>query len=264
MYPHARIRSSTATHVARSLSPTVPPVSADLPFAPSPPAAAASARNALTTSLAGETVELLAERALYWPRMRALMVADVHLGKAAALRAGGVPVPRGATANDLAQLGALVVRTGAARLVVLGDFLHAAASRVAALDAAFVAWRRAHAGLALTLVRGNHDTRAGDPPPSWQVDVVAEPHGLAPFVLCHEPTAPRTGYALCGHVHPGVRLAGRAYESARLPCFVLGRRRAVLPAFGRLTGLALVTPVAGETLVAIAGDRLFQLPAHVA
>lgn len=239
----------------------VPTVSAELPFAPPSPPPPRHARAALTVTLGGETVELLADRALYWPRMRTLMVADVHLGKAAAFRAGGVPLPRGATANDLARLGALVARTGAARLVVLGDFLHAAAGRVAALDAAFVAWRRAHADLALTVVRGNHDRGAGDPPPSWHVETVSEPHLLAPFVLCHEPTAPATGFALCGHVHPGVRLAGRAYESARLPCFVLGRRRAIVPAFGRLTGLALVTPGANETVVAIAGDRLFRLPA---
>ena len=45
---------------------------------------------------------LLAERALYWPRAATLFVADVHLGKAAAFRAGGVPLPRGATAADLA------------------------------------------------------------------------------------------------------------------------------------------------------------------
>jgi metallophosphoesterase superfamily enzyme len=46
----------------------------------------------------------------------------------------------------------------------------------------------------------------------------------------------------------------------RLPCFVLGRRHAVLPAFGRLTGLALVDAAAGETRVAIAGTHLFVLP----
>ena len=50
---------------------------------------------------AARTVELLAERALHWPAARTLFVADVHLGKAAAFRAGGVAIPRGATANDL-------------------------------------------------------------------------------------------------------------------------------------------------------------------
>ena len=210
--------------------------------------------------LAGEDVLLLAQRALYWPRERTLFVADVHLGKAASFRAGGVPVPRGATASDLARLTALLARTGARRLVVLGDFLHAAAGRVAALDTAFARWRGSHDAIDVTLVRGNHDTRAGDPPDAWRIRVVAAPHPAAPFLLCHEPCEPPTGYALCGHVHPGVRLGGAGHDTVRLPCFVLGRRRALLPAFGRLTGLAIVPALAGEVKVAIAGARLFQLP----
>lgn len=214
----------------------------------------------LPTSLAGEAVHLLAERALYWSREATLFVADVHLGKAAAFRAGGVPLPRGGTQADLARLSNLIVATGAQRLVILGDFLHAAAGRVAALDAAFLVWRAAHAPLALTLVRGNHDDKAGDPPEAWRVDVVAEPHLLAPFLACHLPLTPPTGYALCGHIHPGVRLSGAGDESARVPCFVLGRKRAILPAFGGFTGLALLQPAAGEQFVAIAGKRLFALP----
>jgi len=211
------------------------------------------------TRLGGERVVLFAERALFWPREATLFVADVHLGKAAAFRAGGVPVPRGATAADLARLSQLVARTSARRLVVLGDFLHAAAGRVPALDAAFARFRNAHPDISITVVRGNHDANAGDPPRHWRVDVVAEPHPAPPFLLCHEPARPRTGFALCGHVHPGVLLTGPAYDSVRLPCFVLGRRHAVLPAFGRLTGLALVAPEAGDIRVAIAGPRLFVL-----
>jgi uncharacterized protein len=225
------------------------------------PAAARRGAPAWSTSLAGERVDLHAERALHWPAGEMLFVADVHLGKAAAFRAGGIALPRGGTQADLARLAALIGRTRARRLVVLGDFLHAAAGRVAALDAAFLAWREAHANVALTLVRGNHDDRAGDPPAGWGVDVVAAPHSLAPFLACHEPVTPPTGYALCGHVHPGVALQGRAQgDHARLPCFVLGRRRAILPAFGGFTGLALVAPVRGERIVAIAGTQLFPLP----
>jgi DNA ligase-associated metallophosphoesterase len=214
----------------------------------------------LRTTLHGESVELHAERALYWPAGGTLFVADVHLGKAAAFRAGGVPVPRGGTDADLARLSALLARTRAARLVVLGDFLHAAAGRVAALDAAFRAWRAAHPQLALMLVRGNHDDRAGDPPPAWGVDVVPEPHPLAPFLACHLPVSPPSGYALCGHVHPGVVLSGTTDIPARLPCFVLGARRAILPAFGGFTGLAMVTRARADRVVAIAGTRLFELP----
>jgi DNA ligase-associated metallophosphoesterase len=171
-----------------------------------------------------------------------------------------VPLPRGSTQADLGRLGSLLARTGARRLVVLGDFLHARAGRVAALDASFKAWRAAHRTVGIVLVRGNHDDRAGDPPADWGIDVVAEPHLVAPFIACHVPTTPPTGYALCGHVHPGVFLRGTA-DAERLPCFVLGLRRAILPAFGSFTGLATMTPAAGERLVAVAGNRLFPLPA---
>ena len=41
---------------------------------------------------------------------------------------------------------------------------------------------------------------------------------------------------------------------------MLGRKRAILPAFGGFTGLALMQPAAGEQFVAIAGTRLFALP----
>jgi DNA ligase-associated metallophosphoesterase len=150
----------------------------------------------------------------------------------------------------------------AERLVVLGDFLHARSGRVQALTDAFRAWRDAHAALDVLLVRGNHDARAGDPPVEWNVTCVDEPYALPPFLACHRVEIPRTGYALCGHVHPGVRLHGNGEQSARLPCFVLGARRAILPAFGRFTGLADVTPALGERLVAIAGRTLFPLPAR--
>jgi len=228
---------------------------------PPTPRAARSARDVYATVVAGEAIELHAERALYWPREATLFIADVHLGKAASLRADGVPLPRGATGNDLARLARLIEITGARSVVVLGDFLHARSGRVAALDHAFRAWRDQHASVCIALVRGNHDARAGDPPPEWGVRCVDDPHALPPFLACHAPVTPPTGYALCGHIHPGVVLGSDVDTPVRLPCFVLGARRAILPAFGRLTGLAAVDPTPGDRVVAIAGRQLFALPA---
>ena len=81
----------------------------------------------LTTTLAGEEVVMLPERALYWPRARTLFLADLHWGKAATFRASHVPVPIGTTASDLARLSRALTRTGASHLVILGDLLHARA-----------------------------------------------------------------------------------------------------------------------------------------
>jgi uncharacterized protein len=218
----------------------------------------------LVHDVGGEQVQLYAERALYWPAGRTLFVADVHLGKTAAFRAGGVALPGGATTANLERLARLVAATSAEALVVLGDFLHAVAGQTEALDREFNAWRLTHRELAITLVRGNHDDHAGDPPASWRVDVVDGPEPAPPFLLCHEPPEADAGglfgYALAGHVHPAVHIAGAGLQSERLPCFVMGRQRAILPAFGRFTGSAVQAWAEDDAIVAIAGERLFAVP----
>jgi DNA ligase-associated metallophosphoesterase len=234
-----------------------------LPLAFEVPAIARATNGVLDAIVGGERVALDAERALHWPRQRTVFVADVHLGKAAAFRAGGVPLPRGSTAADLARLTRIIERSSATRLIVLGDFLHAKAGRVAALADAFIAWRSRHSTIDVVLVRGNHDARAGDPPPDWNVRCVDEPYALPPFLACHMTISPPSGYALCGHLHPGVRIHGSGGETARLPCFVIGNRRAILPAFGRFTGLAEFERDSRETIVVVAGGALFTLPPAV-
>jgi metallophosphoesterase superfamily enzyme len=49
-------------------------------------------------------------------------------------------------------------------------------------------------------------------------------------------------------------------DRERLPCFVVGRSRAILPAFGRFTGLATHAWSRDERVIAIAGPRLFEVP----
>ena len=214
----------------------------------------------LPIELAGQALRLLPQGALWWPARRTLLVADVHVGKAAAFGALGVPVPGAADAGTLARLGALLGATGAARLVVLGDLLHAPASQSAAVLAQLAAWRARHAAVDMVLVRGNHDARAGDPPAALAIEAVDEPLAEGPFALCHEPRARQAGYVLAGHLHPAVRLAGRA-DALRLPCFWFGERVGVLPAFGEFTGSLSIRPARGDRLFALAGDRVFELPA---
>ncbi len=215
-------------------------------------------------SIAGERVWLYAERGLFWPAGRTLFVADVHLGKTAAFRAGGIALPAGATAANLERLRQLIAATRAEALVVLGDLIHAAAGRTAALLDAVAVWRGDHRELAITLVRGNHDNHAGDPPAAWRVGTVSGPEPAPPFLLCHEPPDADAGglfgYALAGHVHPAVRVAGAGQQSERLPCFVLGSHRAILPAFGSFTGSSAQAWSSNDTIVAIAEERLFRIP----
>ena len=186
--------------------------------------------------LAGTELWLLAEKAIYWPERRLLLIADAHFGKAAAYRKLGQPVPHGTTASNLRAIDALLARYDCTHLVFLGDFLHAPGSHSAGTLAALAAWRREVANLEITLIRGNHDLRAGDPPAELNFRVVSEPLVMGPFALQHEPDSHAQLHVLAGHVHPVFRLHGRGRQSLRLPCFQLGQKVSLLPAFGAFTG----------------------------
>ena len=204
----------------------------------------------------GEEIVLLAERAALLVRERTLLVADAHFGKAAAFRAGGIPVPGGTTASALLRLDAALGRASPRRIVFLGDFLHAREGRAPATLGAIARWRARHAGVAMTLVRGNHDRGAGDPPAELGIDCVDAPLAAAPFLLAHHPASSPDGYVLAGHLHPGALLSGPGRQRERLPCFWFGRGGAVLPAFGDFTGLAIVAPSPGDAVYVVAGDRV--------
>jgi DNA ligase-associated metallophosphoesterase len=203
----------------------------------------------------GARLVLLAERAAYLPEAGVLLVADAHFGKAVSFRRLGVPVPEGTTAGNLRRLSAALAATGARRLVFLGDLLHCARGRAAGTLDEVARWRAAHAGLEIDLVRGNHDRRAGDPPPQWHTRVHDEPLALGALLLAHEPLPAPPGRAvLAGHLHPAVVVGARAVERLRLPCFHFRASLGVLPAFGEFTGMHVVRPAPGDRLFAIAGD----------
>ncbi len=192
-----------------------------------------------------------------------LLVADAHFGKAATFRAHGVPVPHGTTANNLARLDTLIARCGVEHIVFLGDFLHAKEARARHTLASIAAWRAAHPDVAMTLVRGNHDARAGDPPSALGIDVVNESWTVGPFSMRHHPSPCEHGYVLAGHLHPGFRLGGRAGDGVRLPCFWFGcengSRVGVLPAFGDFTGTWVVDAEPADRVFVVAPDAVHAI-----
>lgn len=211
--------------------------------------------------LAGEQVWLLASKAVYWPARKMLVIADIHFGKAAAFRALGVPVPRGTTTQNLLALDALLATYACEEIVFLGDFLHARAAHAAATVAAMLAWRARHRHVRLTVVRGNHDAHAGDPAAALGIGMVDEPHQVGKLSFCHHPDTVAPGYVLAGHVHPVYHLRADG-EGLRLPCFLPGRQRAILPSFGAFTGGHAVRPAAGERVYVTADAAIFPVPAN--
>lgn len=231
------------------------------------PAAATHDLNAnsrMQISLDGHSLTLLPSGAVLSADTDTLWVADVHLGKAATFRSLGLPVPQGTTSQTLAQLSHDIEKYAIAHLVVLGDFLHGkAVQRAAATINALGQWRERHARLRVTLVRGNHDDKAGDPPPSLGIDLVDQPFALDGLLGCHdlhEIHQPLPGPILHGHIHPVVRLTGRGKDRLRLPCFVVSQNSCLLPAYGAFTGGFVVQPKANETCYVLAGQTVYRLP----
>ncbi|TFY91664.1 ligase-associated DNA damage response endonuclease PdeM [Pseudomonas kairouanensis] len=189
-----------------------------------------------TLVLEGEELWLLADKAVYWPAHRCLLIADAHFGKASAYRSLGQPVPQGTTTANLERLDRLLSAYACEQVIFLGDFLHGPGSHASGTLGALRDWRERHTALHMTLIRGNHDKRAGDPPTDLRIEVVTEPLLMGPFALRHEPETHPSHHVLAGHVHPVYRLRGKGRQSLRLPCFQIGTQVSLLPAFGAFTG----------------------------
>ncbi len=184
-----------------------------------------------TLCWAGDTLELLGEKAAWDPRLRILLLADVHLGKAETFQAHGIPLPSDGDAANFNALLALAHRLQPKAVVVLGDLIHSRLGLTAELRAKLRALPEL-LGCPLRLIGGNHERG------SWIEGLIQEPaQVLGPWWLSHEPD-PRSGHLnVCGHLHP-VAVVGSGKERLRLPCFALDRdtARLALPAFGSLTG----------------------------
>lgn len=179
----------------------------------------------------GHALELLAERAIWDPQRRLLMVADLHLGKAEVFQGLGVPLPSDGDAATLNPLLALVHRLRPAQVVVLGDLIHSRLGLTGELRQKIKALPELM-GCPLRLIGGNHERG------SWLEGLPMDrPQALGPWWLSHAPD-PRGGLLnLCGHRHP-VAVVGDRADRLRLPCFALDQAQnvLVLPAFGTLTG----------------------------
>lgn len=212
--------------------------------------------NEIALEIAGETLHLDVERALFWPRRRWLLLADVHFGKGAVLRRAGMAVPTGQTRDDLRRIDALIAHYQPTRLLVLGDLVHGRARDDTPWVDDVRRWRDRHAALAMSLVAGNHDRHFDAT--GLGFERVDEPLHEAPFGFSHEPAVRPGQYVLAGHVHPGVAVRD-GWRKHRLPAFRFGRTVGLLPAFGALTGLHEAPRGADERIVAVTPAGLLPL-----
>lgn len=216
-------------------------------------------REVAVIEVGGERVELLPERAAWWPGARTLLVADLHLGKEHAFAAVGIGLPGTVLDETLARLGRCIAETGAVRVLIVGDLLHARLGTTPEVIDRVAAWRRS-VPADLLLIPGNHDRAVAEVAGAWSIELAEAEHRDGPFRFVHEPDAGvPEAYTWAGHLHPAVRLsAGR--DAVRLPCFAVGERTGVLPAFSMFTGCMTSAIGPGDRAWAITGERVFLAP----
>ena len=212
---------------------------------------------------AGASLTLLPPGVVWWERERTLFAADLHVGMSETMQSAGMAVPTGGHAQDLEDLAALAAERAAARLVVLGDFLHAPEGATPEVAAMVAAWGD-RLGVPVWLLAGNHDHPIAGDPGVWPFARVEDQILVEPFLLTHrhrdvDAKAKRDEpFRICGHLHPVVRLEGRG-DRLRLRCFVRDAGQLILPAFGRMTGGAVVEPGRGRSRYPVTADEVFDL-----
>lgn len=218
--------------------------------------------NTIAMDWGGHQWLLRADRSMFWPVAKTLIVADPHFGKGQYFRDAGIPVPRGTTQSNLGRLNAALQETAAKRLVVLGDFFHSRRGVTSDLLEQLSIWRAAWRALEVINVRGNHDRQAGDPPADLRVRCLAGAYRDdvdSAIAFAHEPTSLHDAFTLCGHVHPGVRLRGRGRSQLRAACFHFTQSVGVLPAFGTFTGMKVIEPKTNDRVFAVGPGAVVEV-----
>jgi DNA ligase-associated metallophosphoesterase len=214
----------------------------------------------ISFNLLNQDLLLLPQKAIYWQEEKALIAADVHLGKVGHFRKAGIAVPRDMEQNDLAVLSDLIFEHKPEKIIFLGDFFH---SDMNADWDWFILWRSQFPKLEIILVRGNHDIIDDDYYTRLNIRLYDQLL-VGPFLMLHHPLTESSlkqagGYVFCGHIHPGVRLIGRGRQTITLPCFAFGSQQVVLPSFGQFTGKVAIRSNKADRIFAIAKDKVLAI-----
>ena len=204
-----------------------------------------------------ESLTLLPEKALFLDDYGVLLLADMHFGKVSHFRKSGIAVPKKVVESNWEKFIRLLQHVSPERVVFLGDLFHSFHNteweEFRQIIESFPAIR-------FELVEGNHDIMSRYQYEKTRIRVFPELR-LGSLLLSHEPVSNYQGpeYNLAGHLHPGVKLRGKARQALVLPCFWFGKHQGILPAFGKFTGLARIRPGEEDRVISVAGDKLVQL-----
>lgn len=201
-----------------------------------------------------QTLCLLPEKALFWEEKKLLIIADLHLGKAGHFRKSGIPVSDLIHSKDVLNLEKLIQKYNPREVIFLGDLFHSDHNQGWEI---FKRWLKSKAPLPFKLVLGNHDVLDVHNYSITNMEVVEELN-IPPFSFTHIPEEAEL-YNIAGHIHPAVRLKGKARQSIRVPCYFFGQQNAILPAFGNFTGTAKINIQKTDLVFVVAENKVIKI-----
>ena len=218
--------------------------------------------NPIPHKIEGNTFWISQERCLYWEDQNALILADMHLGKAGHFRSKGVSVPQKAGVADLQRLIAQLFLFKADRVIIVGYFTHSVYNKELSL---FNKWRHDFPLFQFDLIRGNHDILEDH----WYVETQIQIHKkelrIDNFCFRHEfmeddplKDTRDSAFVFSGHVHPAIRMSGKGRQTISLPCFYFTEKHCILPAFSKFTGMYKVQPKQGDIVYAITDNEIIR------
>ncbi|MEY2924141.1 MAG: hypothetical protein RLZZ337_689 [Bacteroidota bacterium] len=200
----------------------------------------------LDIEIAGQNFQLLPDKALFWYEQEALLLADVHAGKASHFRKHGIPLSTDYLLNDLNKIEVLLDYTKAEKLWILGDLFHSSSN----IENQFVEEWVSQLGAETELILGNHDVYSAS-----ETNIKCKPpYKLDSILLSHEPVDSEY-FNIHGHLHPGYSIQGRGRSYLKLPAFYIGENFITLPAFGSVTGKRAYDDIIKKSKVVLITDE---------
>ena len=191
----------------------------------------------------GEELVLDSSGALWWPRERVLVFADMHFEKGSFYAYTGQLLPPYDTRSTLKRVAAAIDAYRPAIAIALGDSFHdrEAPNRLDATERAMLAdlGRRAD----WIWISGNHDPAL----PEWLSGRIYEEIAIGNLIFRHEPSEYVGRGEIAGHLHP-CKTVSRRGQSLRRRCFASDGKRLVMPSFGAYTGGLDVRDIALRSL----------------
>ncbi len=157
--------------------------------------------------------------------------------------------------NDFDKFTALLDALKPKQVYFLGDLFHSDYnSEVFDLNEII----QANSSVKFVLIKGNHDIIKQTHFEKMGIQVVTEWIENT-FIFTHEPIPKAGYYNIYGHLHPGVRLKGKAKQNLSLPCFYFAEHFAVLPAFSDFTGLKILENKPATAIYLITDNKVIKV-----